>query len=119
MDVEVTQLGETLRNLLTLAWLLPLAGFAVEIFGGFWGTRKSKTAAHLAVDCIGIGFLASATALLVWGNATGWSALKDHHTAGHGTAQGETAAAGHGATAPAQAHGAEGAHPPAAAQPVA
>ncbi len=80
--------GETLRNLLMIAWLLPLAGFAVEIFGGFWGTRQSKLAAWLAVGCIGAGFLCSASALVIWGQSNGWAAL---HRGGHG----DHGAAGH------------------------
>ncbi len=70
--------GETLRNLLTAAWLLPLLGFVIEIFGGFWGSRKSRVAAWIAVACIATGFLCSARALSVWVNATGWS-LTDSH----------------------------------------
>ncbi len=69
--------GETLRNLLMIAWLLPLAGFAVEIFGGFWGSRKSRVAAWMSVGCIGIGFLCSLSALLIWGNSNSWTVL-DH-----------------------------------------
>ncbi|HQX51145.1 MAG TPA: NADH-quinone oxidoreductase subunit L, partial [Planctomycetaceae bacterium] len=73
--------GETLRNLLMVAWLLPLAGFAVEIFGGFWGTRKSRVAAWMSVGCIGIGFLCSASALVIWGNSNNWTAIHraEHH----------------------------------------
>jgi NADH-quinone oxidoreductase subunit L len=88
MGSEAVQLGETLKWLLTIAWILPLAGFCVEIFGGFWGTRQSKTAAYLAVACIGTAFLCSATALVTWGNATHWSALEGHH-GGHDTAAGD------------------------------
>jgi hypothetical protein len=33
--------GEVLRNLLTVAWLLPLAGFVLEIFAGYWSHRLS------------------------------------------------------------------------------
>src|SRR5205814_1880607 len=75
MSPEAVQLGETLGTLLTFAWLLPLAGFAVEIFGGFWGTRKSRAAAYLAVFCIGMGFVLSVSALLYWGKTTDWAAL--------------------------------------------
>lgn len=86
--------GETLRNLLMIAWLLPLAGFAVEIFGGFWGSRKSRVAAWMSVGCIGVGFLCSLSALLIWGNSNKWTVLhvdNDHdgthaaadHEAGH------------------------------------
>ncbi len=56
MDPEIyTPTGEWLKLLLTIAWLLPLAGFVVEIFAGFWSTRLKKTAAYLAVGCIGTG----------------------------------------------------------------
>jgi NADH-quinone oxidoreductase subunit L len=76
--------GETLRNLLMIAWLLPLVGFAVEIFGGFWGSRKSRLAAWLAVGCIATGFLCSASALVIWGRSNHWVALEhraeDHHS---------------------------------------
>ena len=78
--------GEWLKTLLTIAWLLPLAGFAVEIWAGYWGTRKSKAAALMSVACIGTGFLCSLSALLVWGSATHWTALENH---GHGADQGE------------------------------
>ena len=68
--------GATLKWLLAIAWLLPLAGFAVEVFGGYWGSRKSKAAAWMAVGCIATGFVCSAAALLTWGSATHWSALE-------------------------------------------
>ena len=71
-EAEFQLTGDTLRNLLTVAWLLPLAGFAIEIFAGWWGHRLSKTAAYIAVGCIGTGFLCSATALCVWGSDTDW-----------------------------------------------
>ncbi|MEY2724573.1 MAG: NADH-quinone oxidoreductase subunit [Planctomycetota bacterium] len=74
--------GETLRNLLMTAWLLPLLGFAIEIFGGYWGSRKSRVAAWLAVACIATGFVCSATALVTWINATHWTlASHDDHDA--------------------------------------
>jgi NADH-quinone oxidoreductase subunit L len=79
MPTDAIQLGDTLKILLGLAWLLPLAGFAIEIFGGFWGTRQSKTAAYLAVFCIGTGFVLSAAALVHWGRTTEWAALEEHH----------------------------------------
>jgi len=106
--------GETLRNLLMIAWLMPLLGFAVEIFGGFWGSRKSRAAAWMAVACIATGFLCSASALVIWGNANHWSVMADkahhsdsghgdHHPAEHGDSHGHDhhtpAANGHGAVA--------------------
>jgi len=86
MPSEATHLGETLGTLLTLAWLLPLAGFAVEIFGGFLWSRTCKTAAYIAVFCIGTGFLLSVAALVCWGNATGWAALRSHDAEEQATA---------------------------------
>ncbi len=61
--------------LLTAAWLLPLLGFAIEVFGGYWQkSRHSKAAAGLAVACIGIGFVFSAGALAI---GIDWSSLGD------------------------------------------
>jgi NADH-quinone oxidoreductase subunit L len=73
--------GETLKTLLMIAWLLPLLGFAIGIFGGFWGTRHSKTAARISVGCIAVGFLCSVSALIAWGQANDWAVLQsnDHH----------------------------------------
>lgn len=106
MDPQLIETGLTLKWLLTIAWLVPLLGFVVELIGGgwFWG-RYSKTAAHIAVLCIVTGFVCSFSALMIWGGVTKWSALKDH---GHGAAHGE---ADHGAAthAPAPA----GTHAPA------
>lgn len=62
--------ASTLKTLLAIAWLLPLAGFVVEVFGGYWGDRKSKTAAYIAIACIATGFLCSSAALVTWLGAT-------------------------------------------------
>jgi NADH-quinone oxidoreductase subunit L len=108
--------GETLRNLLMIAWLLPLVGFAVEIFGGFWGTRKSRAAAWIAVGCIATGFVCSFSALMIWGNANHWSVMhKADHGASHESHEGhesheEHAPAGH--EAPADKHGSASAESP-------
>src|SRR5436190_23131571 len=78
--------GTTLKWLLGLAWLMPLAGFCVEIFGGYWSNRRSKTAAWLAVGCIGGGFVLSCAAFVTWGSATKWGALApaaSHDDHGH------------------------------------
>lgn len=79
--------GETLRNLLMIAWLLPLCGFAIEIFGGFWGSRKSRLAAWIAVGCIAAGFVCSASALMIWGRHNSWAVL---HKPDHGEHSGES-----------------------------
>ena len=79
--------GETLRNLLMIAWLLPLAGFAVEIFGGFWGSRKSRVAAWMSVGCIGVGFLCSLSALLIWGNSNHFWKTANPSAAHHADAE--------------------------------
>ena len=39
------QTGEVLKNLLTVAWLLPLLGFVAEIYWLRWSHRLSKSAA--------------------------------------------------------------------------
>jgi len=83
MDPETHQsVGQTLAILLAVAWLLPLAGFAVEVLAGYWSNRLSKAAAFLAVGCIGTGFVCSAIALGYWGVQTEWAALSatdSHH----------------------------------------
>ena len=79
-------LGETLKTYLMIAWLLPLAGFVVEIFFGFYSKnpRHSKAAAWSAVGCIGAGFLCSLMALITWGQATHWSVLEADGQGHHG-----------------------------------
>src|SRR5579863_10785331 len=112
---EAINLGQTLGALLTAAWLLPLAGFAVEIFGGFLWSRKSKTAAQIAVACIGTSFLLSAVALVHWGRTTEWSVLKSHDEAGsHETGSHEAGAHDTGVHASAP-HAADAGHEPAGA----
>ena len=65
--------------LLSVAWLLPLLGFVVEVFGGYWNqNRQDKRAAYLAVGCIGAGFVCSTIALVVWGNANSWEFWSSH-----------------------------------------
>lgn len=84
--------------LLTIAWLLPLAGFVVEIYWLRWSHRLHKGAAYSAVACIGLGFLCSLSALIYWGNQTHWSALseQEHHAANE--VHGDGAAEGHAAS---------------------
>ena len=65
--------GHWLMMLLTTAWLLPLAGFVVEIYWLRWSHRLSKRSAFCAVGCIGTGFICSLTALILWMGATGFS----------------------------------------------
>lgn len=93
-----------LKTLLCIAWLLPLLGFVIEVFGGFWGTRQSKAAAYMAVFCIAMGFVCSTAALIVWGNATQWSAVA---ASDHGDGHGDDHAGDHeeGAAGAAAAHG--------------
>ena len=82
MDYQTT--GETIKTLLTMAWLLPLLGFAVEIFAGYWQRdRLSKAAAQLAVGCIGLGFLFSSWALMTYVQETGWTERFEHESAHH------------------------------------
>ena len=99
MDPQTT--GDLLRNLLTAAWLLPLLGFIAEIYWLRWSHRLSKSSALCAVACIGLGFLCSFSALMVWGNATGWAALSpvEHH----GSSEHHGSEASHPEHAPADA----------------
>jgi NADH-quinone oxidoreductase subunit L len=87
MDSHLLQIAPTLKWLLFTAWILPLAGFAVEIFGGWWGDRKSKLPAYLAVFCIGAGFVLSLWALTTWAGVThplgGEPAAAESHVHGH------------------------------------
>ena len=119
--------GNILMYLLTAAWLLPLAGFVVEIYWLRLSHRLHKGAAYCAVACIGAGFLCSLSALLFWGSQTGWAALSepDHHAhAGnheHGGAhEGEHAepAHGHDDHAAAEEHHADEQHDEAHSHPV-
>ena len=77
-------LESQLATLLAIAWLLPLLGFAVEVFGGYWSNRLSKAAAYLAVGCIGMGFVCSVIAVGLWANATDWAGFRPEH---HETAE--------------------------------
>jgi len=69
MPFNFQQPESILAGLLTLAWLLPLMGFVVEIFGGYWGKRTSRLPAWIAVGCISTGFVLSLTALGIWSQA--------------------------------------------------
>lgn len=83
-------LKTTLATLLAAAWLLPLVGFVVQIlFALRWWGRKSKTAAYLAIFCIGAGFVCSTAAFYLWGNGTDWAVFKDsdHGAGSHATAE--------------------------------
>lgn len=86
MSPELYEIGTTLKWLLTAAWLLPLLGFCVEIFGGYWSSKTSKTPAYLAVGCIVGSFVLSLIALCTWvdvADADLWSfkAAENHHVA--------------------------------------
>lgn len=72
-DELYLETGNTLKWLLTIAWLLPLGGFLIEVFGGYWSGRKSKAAAYMAVGCIATGFVCSFIALLTWIDAADMS----------------------------------------------
>jgi NADH-quinone oxidoreductase subunit L len=102
--------GETLKTLLTIAWLLPLAGFAIEIFGGFWGTRKSRAAAWMAVGCIATGFVCSFAALIIWGTSNDWVVFHHDETSSHAGGTGGHVSNPHGEPQ----HGARSVEPDAA-----
>ena len=86
--------GKTLMFLLTVAWLLPLAGFVVEIYWLRFSHRLHKGAAFSAVGCIAIGFVCSLSALLIWASDTGFSLFDTGHhgeSAAHGSEHGGAA----------------------------
>ncbi|MHC4876266.1 MAG: NADH-quinone oxidoreductase subunit L [Planctomycetota bacterium] len=90
-------LGYELSWYLRIAWLLPLLGFAIEVFGGYWGTRKSKTAAYMAIGCIAAGFVLSTIAFCKWNAAT--DAFGAHEAEEHHASQTEVAFTGQAAIA--------------------
>jgi NADH-quinone oxidoreductase subunit L len=100
----------SLKWLLGAAWLLPLLGFVIEIFGGHWGGRKSKTAAWIAVGCIATSFVLSLSAMVTWRRATHEIRAQQAvallaHDAAHGHAEhGEVAHAGEAAGPHAHTH---------------
>lgn len=89
------EVGNQLKWLLTAAWLLPLLGFVIEIFGGFWSSRTSKTPAYIAVGCIGAGFVLSAIALATWVDAADLDLLAFGGDETHAIAHEEDHAADH------------------------
>ena len=84
--------GKTLYYLLMIAWLLPLLGFVVEVFGLRLFGRLSKTPAKIAVGCIATGFVCSLIALLGWINTHHFAMFGD---AGHGDSHAAAAGDGH------------------------
>lgn len=105
------QVGTTLKWLLTAAWLLPLIGFAVEIFGGYWSSRTSKTPAYLAVGCIVTGFVLSLFALCTWVRVADVDLWTLAPETAHGPAAAAHAEAAHGEhAAPGHAVAAHAAH---------
>jgi len=78
MSSEVA--AKTIASLLTAAWLLPLAGFIVEIFALRLWSRLSKAAAYLAVACIGTGFVLSASAFVIY-RTQDWGTYGQPHAA--------------------------------------
>ncbi|MBM80384.1 MAG: NADH-quinone oxidoreductase subunit L [Planctomycetaceae bacterium] len=88
-------LGKQLSTLLMVAWLLPFFGFCIEVFGGYFKWRLTKTAAYIAVGCIGVGFLCSVVAFMQWGNATDWVVFESHEGEHHVSADHDEAAKSH------------------------
>ncbi|WP_437187106.1 NADH-quinone oxidoreductase subunit L [Planctomicrobium sp. SH668] len=78
MSPEAYQIGITLKWLLTAAWLLPLIGFVVGIFSGYWCKRTSKLPAYVAVGCIATSCVLSVVALGIWSGATREVTVADH-----------------------------------------
>ena len=79
------QTGTLLMTLLTIAWLLPLAGFVVEIYWLRFSHRLDNRSAVCAAGCIGIGFFCSLTALILFTNAIGFTWFAPAHDSSHAT----------------------------------
>ncbi len=92
MSEQLIQIAPTLKWLLFSAWILPLAGFAVEVLGGYWGDRKNKLAAYIAVFCIAAGFVLSSLALIQWYGVTQQAEHAAHAGATQGGQAGEVLA---------------------------
>ena len=85
----MSETGNILMFLLTTAWLLPLAGFVVEMYWLRWSHRLSKGAAVCAVGCIAIGFICSFSALMIWACDTGFAWFEPAHHASAGNHAGD------------------------------
>lgn len=66
--------GETLKFWLLIAWLLPLAGFVVQMAIGMASQKLAlrQFAGFIAIACIGGSFACSVMAFVEWGSASDW-----------------------------------------------
>ena len=87
-------LGTTLPLLLGLAWLLPLASFALIVFFGPRMGKAGHCAGYVGTAAILTAFVLSVTSLGLWLSQHPVSVAAHHDTA-HGEAHGEHAAAEH------------------------
>ncbi len=104
-------LASTLPVLLGLAWLLPLASFALIVLFGPRMGKHGKYAAHVATGAILSGFVLSVIALVGW--ISEHHVVKSHHEAGSAAVEKETSAGAKVASE--KAH--EGSGPTAAIEP--
>lgn len=77
------ELASTLPLLLLIAWLAPLASFALIVFFGRRMGHGGHCAGYVATSAIGLGFLCSLTALFLWlgHNPLGGAGHGEHHAA--------------------------------------
>ncbi|MEP3482326.1 MAG: NADH-quinone oxidoreductase subunit L [Fuerstiella sp.] len=71
--------GETLKFWLMIAWLLPLAGFVVQMAIGMTSQKPAirKLAGYVAIACIAGSFVCTVIAFTEWGTSSNWSIWQD------------------------------------------
>lgn len=71
--------GETLKFWLMIAWLLPLAGFVVQMAIGMASQKPvvRRSAGFIAIACIAGSFACSVMAFVEWGSASEWCVWQD------------------------------------------
>ena len=71
--------GEILKFWLMIAWLLPLAGFVVQMAIGMASQKPAvrRIAGIIAIACIAGSFVCSVIAFVEWGSASEWSVWQE------------------------------------------
>ena len=71
--------GEILKFWLMIAWLLPLAGFVVQMAIGMASQKPAvrRIAGIIAIACIAGSFVCSVIAFVEWGAASEWSVWQE------------------------------------------
>lgn len=72
--------GETLKFWLMIAWLLPLAGFVVQMAIGMASQKPAvrRVAGFVAIACIAGSFVCCVMAFVEWGSASEWRVWQEY-----------------------------------------